>query len=287
MASENDTNAQNGAASGQIPSTKGEFALKLLADAASCIRFFSRIPVSQVNRLDEPAALPDFTTQARAAPLAGAFVALPAAALGLALGYTAFPPLGIALLVVALLAIVTGALHEDGLADIADGFFGGHTPERRLDIMKDSRIGAFGTIALVLALGLKAVLIAELIIRFGPAVAMVTLLGLEAFSRALIVWQWNQLPPARPTGLAARFGTPNRTSVLIAFALAVLCMLPALIKLPPLALITGCGFGILSAQGIAQLARAKIGGATGDVLGAIQQIGVLACLFGMLILPLA
>ena len=206
MASENDTNAQNGAASGQIPSTKGEFALKLLADAAACIRFFSRIPVSRVNRLDQPEALPDFTTQARAAPLAGAFVALPAAALGLALGYTAIPPLGIGLLVAALLAIVTGALHEDGLADIADGFFGGHTTERRLDIMKDSRIGAFGTIALVLALGLKAVLIAELIIRFGPAVAMATLLGLEAFSRALIVWQWNQLPPARPARAAAVFG---------------------------------------------------------------------------------
>jgi adenosylcobinamide-GDP ribazoletransferase len=113
-------------------------------DLAACIRFFSRLPLPRLGKWDDPAALPAFQRMARAAPLAGVLVALPAALVGLLLGFTALPHLAIGLLMTGALAAVTGGLHEDGLADVADGFFGGHTPERRLEIMKDSRIGSFG-----------------------------------------------------------------------------------------------------------------------------------------------
>jgi len=286
MASENDTNAQEDAqgATSSWRMTTNPIAL-FFADTAACIRFFSRMPMARVNNVDDPMSLPDFTRVARAAPLAGVFVALPAAGLGLALGSTSLPPLATALLVVAALAIVTGALHEDGLADVADGFFGGHTAERRLEIMKDSRIGAFGTIALVLSLGLKASLLAALITRFGAADAMVTLLGIEAVSRALMVWQWSILPPARRDGLAARFGIPNMTSRTFALSLGSICLIPSIIELPVLAILTGLGLSILASLSVARLAVAKIGGGTGDVLGAIQQISSLAFLIGLLLLP--
>lgn len=286
MASENDTNAQSDAQDAPTPGhqTPNPIAL-FFADTAACIRFFSRMPLARVNGVDDPASLPNFTRVARAAPLAGVFVALPAAGLGLALGSTALPALATALLVVAALAIVTGALHEDGLADVSDGFFGGHTRDRRLEIMKDSRIGAFGTIALVLSLGLKAVLLSAMITRFGAADAMVTLLGIEAFSRALMVWQWSILPPARSDGLAARFGTPSLTSSTFALALGSFCLIPFLIELPVLAVLTGLGLAILSTLAVARLALAKIGGGTGDVLGTIQQISSLAFLLGLLLLP--
>ncbi|GGB41780.1 adenosylcobinamide-GDP ribazoletransferase [Roseibium aquae] len=259
--------------------------LRFAADTAACIRFFSRLPLPPVNSLDDPASLPDFTRSARAAPLAGLFVAVPAAALGLALGATALPAYAVAVLVVAGLTAVTGALHEDGLSDSADGFFGGATPERRLEIMKDSRIGAFGAIALILTLGLNTALIAELLMRYGSADAMLSVLAAAALSRALMVWQWHRLPPARPGGLGARFGQPSRNTTVHALGIGLLCLVPVLIESGFLATGLGALLAMAAAFGFGQLAIAKIGGMTGDVLGAVQQAGFLGFLTGVLVLP--
>ncbi len=253
----------------------------LAADAAACIRFFSRIPLEPVNGHDLPSAPPDFTRIARAMPIAGFAVALPAAGLGLFLGFSQLPALATATLVAGTLAIVTGALHEDGLGDVADGFFGGTTRSRRLEIMKDSRVGAFGSLAMVIATVLRVSLLAALWERFGPADAALLLLSVEAFSRTMIVWQWQKSALARSDGLAGRFGKPDRQAFHQALLVTVPLLAPAVWLLPTLSLLLACVVAMAAAQAIGRMADAKIGGMTGDVLGAIQQVSGLGFLVGM------
>lgn len=255
---------------------------QLAADTAACIRFFSRLPVPAINSLDDPASVPDFCRTARAMPLAGAVIGIIPALVGGLLSLTALPPLAIATVTVMAAAAVTGALHEDGLADAADGFFGGATPERRLDIMKDSRIGAFGALALILFLMLRVTLTAALLERAGPLGAMVTLLLAEMLSRALMLWQWTALPPARPDGLGARFGIPGRAAAMTG-GLFTLPLLVCLLAVHPLAgLALGLGLAVYSASFTGKLAVKAIGGFTGDVLGAIQQVTLTAFLAGLM-----
>ncbi|MCL4152003.1 UNVERIFIED_CONTAM: hypothetical protein GTU68_009582 [Idotea baltica] len=255
------------------------------ADTAACIRFFSRLPLPAVNASDDPAALPDFARIARAAPLAGTAIALPAAALGMLLGFSHLPELAVATITIGLLALTTGALHEDGLGDVADGFFGAASREKRLTIMKDSRIGVYGALALIVTTVLRVALLAALWQRLGPADAALILLGSEALSRAVLVWQWQVLPPARPDGLAARFGKPLPETARQAILVALILLLPAALLLPLPAL----SLGLLLAAGIAhmtgRLALTRVGGVTGDVLGAIQQLSGLGFLTGVLMLP--
>lgn len=257
----------------------------LAADTAACVRFFSRLPLPKVNDADNPATAPHFPQIAGAAPPAGVVVALPAAGLGTVLGYSALPGIAVAALVLAALCATTGALHEDGLSDVADGFFGGTTPARRLEIMKDSRIGAFGALALVLTVVLRISLLAVLWQKFSPADAALLFLGTEALSRAVLVWQWSQRPLARPDGLAARFGKPDAGTARKAALLTLPFLVPAALLLSPAALFLGLVIAIGTGFAAGHVAQAKIGGVTGDVLGAIQQICGLGFLVGMLMVP--
>ncbi|SHL68808.1 adenosylcobinamide-GDP ribazoletransferase [Roseibium suaedae] len=251
---------------------------RILCDTAACLRFFSRLPLPRLSACDNPAALPDFSAIAWAIPIAGVLIALPAALAGVLLGYTGLPALAVGLIVTGLLAAVTGALHEDGLADIADGFFGGATAERRLAIMKDSQIGSFGALALIVSVGLKAVLIATLLERLGPVSAMVLVLGSEALSRCLMAWQWSVLPAARPEGLGHRFGCPDQAAVVLAAVATLVLLIPSASLLPVPALLVALVLSAGAAFAVGRLAIAKIGGFTGDVLGAVQQVSGLVFL---------
>ncbi len=255
----------------------------LFADMAACVRFFSRLPLPPVNSDDDPTAAPDFTTISRAAPLAGAVVALPAAGLGLLLGFSDLPTLVIAALISVTLTIMCGALHEDGLSDVADGFFGASNVERRLEIMKDSRIGAFGAIALVFSIVLRIALIAALVDHFSIADAVLLFVSGEAVSRYLMVWQWSRLPLARPDGLGARFGKPDKSAMRQALFLTGCLLTPALLSGTVLPLGIGLITATLAAYGAGRVAAQKIKGVTGDVLGATQQISSLGFLIGLLI----
>ncbi|WP_209001338.1 adenosylcobinamide-GDP ribazoletransferase [Stappia sp. BW2] len=258
---------------------------EFVADTAACVRFFSRLSLPSVNALDNPLAPPDFLRIARAAPLAGAVIALPAAGVGVALGFSQLPFLVIAILITGILAATTGALHEDGLSDVADGFFGGATRDRRLDIMKDSRIGAFGALAMMISVLLRVALLAALWQKFDPADAALLFLAGEALSRTLLVWQWQCLPSARPGGLGARFGKPSRQTVLQAALVTLPLLLPAVLLLSLPALLLALFIALAAAYSTGQLAQSKIGGTTGDVLGAVQQLSGLGFLTGMLMVP--
>ena len=278
-----DFRAEHGSNNAKSDSNKLMAVLSALAaDTAACVRFFSRLPLQQVNSDDDPVAAPDFRRIARAAPLAGVFVALPAAGLGMFLAYTQLPELAVAAIMIALLCATTGALHEDGMSDVADGFFGGSTREKRLEIMKDSRIGAFGALSLVVTVVLRIALLAALFQRFDPADAALLFLASEAISRTMLVWQWYERPLARPDGLAARFGKPDHNTVLQAALVTLPVLLPAALLLSAPAFLLGILIAVAAAFGAGYLAMQKIGGVTGDVLGAIQQICGLGFLTGML-----
>jgi adenosylcobinamide-GDP ribazoletransferase len=192
--------------------------------------------------------------------LAGAFAYKVASRLGL-------PPNLAALLALAATALVTGALHEDGLADTADGLGGGRTRERKLEIMRDSRIGTYGVCALVLSFGLRWSALATIA---DPSLVAFALLSTHAAARAGVPAFMLLVPPARPDGLSASAGSPPGRSAAIAFALGTLAL--ALALGPGKALI---GLILLTLAGLllARLAIRQIGGQTGDVLGAFEQIG--------------
>ena len=251
-----------------------------IADLAACLRFFSRMPVPVINRLDDPSQLPAFSRAAWLVPVAGALLALPPALLLVLLGLTDLPPLAASLLAVALAMMLTGALHEDGLADVADGFFGASRRDRRLEIMKDSRIGAFGTLALIVVVSLRTVLLAALVQRVGAAAAALLLILAEAASRAAMVGVWTALAPARPDGLAAASGQPSSPAAIAALLLGLAAALCGLTLLPVAAVFAALVLAATAAIGTALLARARVGGHTGDVLGATQQVALVALLVG-------
>ncbi|GGE17146.1 adenosylcobinamide-GDP ribazoletransferase [Aureimonas endophytica] len=238
-----------------------------------------------LSRLPAPAGAfresPPLGRDAYAFPLAGLVIALPSAALLLAAAALGLSPASAAILALGLLVGTTGALHEDGLADVADGLGGNRPKERALEIMKDSRIGAYGALALGLSLLLRASLLADLAAR-GPGRAALALLLAAAASRGLMAWLWADLPPAVPGGTADRAGRPSPRAGRQAAALGTAILL--LGGLPGFGLGGGlCALGLALAglAGFRALLRRRLGGQTGDCLGAAQQIAEMAILIGL------
>jgi adenosylcobinamide-GDP ribazoletransferase len=257
----------------------------LYADLLKCLRFYSRLPVPAPAWERDPYGPPDFATMPRMLPVAGAIIGAVGAAVLVGaqmLGLGAFVA---AALAVASLTLVTGAFHEDGLADTADGFGGGSTPERRLEIMKDSRIGSYGGAALVLAYVLRVACLAELLARLGTLGAAAAVVLVAALSRSAGLLLMTLLPPARMTGSSYAVGQPEPGAVALAFGICAAFGLAAGLGSPlPFA---GIVLAFLLAGGVAlamtRLSKRLIGGQSGDVGGAIQQLAEIAAYLGLLI----
>jgi adenosylcobinamide-GDP ribazoletransferase len=168
------------------------------------------------------------------------------------------------ILVIAAAALITGAIHIDGLGDTFDGF-GGHTAEERLQIMRDSRTGSFGVIAIGVMLLLK---FAGLV--YLPATKFLEVLILMPVAgRSAMVYAVNAFPYARPSGLGTAF--KQKTTVLSYVIAAVLALAAAVLFLQWAGLlIVILTFGIIT--GIAFYFKKRLGGLTGDVYGAINEI---------------
>ena len=185
------------------------------------------------------------------------------------LGLPAWPA---AALSVAATLVVTGALHEDGLADTVDGFGGGDTRQSKLDIMRDSRTGAYGVCALVLSLLLRIGALAS----FADAAAVVwALLASHGAARAAMVILMWLLPPARSDGLSHDAGSPAGES---AAAAATIALVVLLLCLHPLRGVIAALALLVAVALMAWLAMRQIDGQTGDVLGASEQIGEIVIL---------
>lgn len=165
----------------------------------------------------------------------------------------------------ALVAMVwlTGALHEDGLADFADGMGGGRDTAHCLDIMRDSRIGSYGVVALILVMAFKVTALAE--IPQNEPLTVLLFVGVASRMSMLAVLVW--LPSARPDGLGHSAAGPN-AAALLPGATALLLIS---IFLGPQALVIILGM-LLGAVVVAVIAYRRIRGQTGDVLGATQSI---------------
>jgi adenosylcobinamide-GDP ribazoletransferase len=244
----------------------------LLIDFWSCLGFYTRLPVPKGT----PRTLADFSRAAWAVPVAGACLGACAALLMEMSSKLGFPPLLAAPLAVSCAIILSGALHEDGLADCADGFFGGTTPERKLEIMRDSRIGTFGTLALILSLYVRVASLA-LIAGESLGLAGAVLIGAAAFSRTVALIPLAVLPPARDNGSGFAAGKPELAALMIAACLAVFFALaPVLAGAAPIRPITAIAVATGVAYALVPFAWKHIGGQTGDVVGAAQQFSEIA-----------
>ena len=214
-------------------------------------------------------------------PLAGAIAALPAAIFLLIAPWLTVPPLLAAVIAIAISIGVCGALHEDGLADVADGFFGGQDAAQRLDIMKDSRNGTYGVLALVLSTALRIAALAAIASESGIAAAF-ALVSASAAARAALVWHWFELPSARPGGTADQAGQPQKEQLNFALASGVpLALVPAFIASGIDGVVLMASLIALSGIFFVRLCRDKIGGHTGDTLGAAAQIAEVSTLIAL------
>ncbi len=231
----------------------------------------SRLPVP-MNTGDRGAAA------AWAYPLVGLILGGAAAAVGACANWLGLPSALCAIASLATLIVLTGAMHEDGLADTADGFWGGWTPEARLDIMKDSRIGTYGVLALVLATAARWAAI-WLLFDQGVGAAAAALVISGAMSRATMPTLMTILPNAREKGLSQSVGATTPATAVVAWGVALLAAL-LLAGMP--AIWAGVWAAVMTLC-VAWLAKRKVGGQTGDVLGASQQLSEIAILFSLLV----
>jgi adenosylcobinamide-GDP ribazoletransferase len=239
---------------------------QILDDIALSLVFFTRLP------------LPTFDFRGRtlaqaiwAAPLAGLVIAILGGAvyaLTTSCGLAASPA---AALTLAAMVLATGCLHEDGLSDVADGFGGGKAREKKLDIMRDSRIGAYGAAALGFSLLIRWSALSEL---SGATHVFCTLIAAHMASRGLAGAFMHLLPPARTDGLSANAGTVSAQTATAGAILGAVALM-----------VLGSGGAIMAIFLLAVLFFAfrslclrQIGGHTGDTVGALQQFGEITVL---------
>ncbi|MEQ8877286.1 MAG: adenosylcobinamide-GDP ribazoletransferase [Phycisphaerales bacterium] len=249
---------------------KNETALAAPSDIATALGLLSRLPVPPPDTERTGAA-------AWAYPVAGLILGSLAALAGAIAHAFGLPSPLTALIALGFLILATGAMHEDGLADTADGLWGGWTRDRRLEIMKDSHIGTYGVVALVLSLAARWAAL-TLLYDQGSGAAAAALIVAAALSRAAMPLLMARLPHARDHGLSHSVGPVPMRTAWLALAIAALAAL----------LLTGWSglpvilWALAAALAMGVLARSMIGGQTGDILGATQQVAEIAILFSLI-----
>jgi adenosylcobinamide-GDP ribazoletransferase len=272
---------------GQSPARRGiglaRFITSWRRDLFLALSFFTRLPVGFLAAAPEAAFGPESATPpqvrlaeaARAFPLAGLVVGL---AGGLA--YWIAVKIGLSGLLAAFLAVaataaLTGALHEDGWADFADGLGCRGDRIRKLSAMKDSHIGSFGVLALIFGTGVKTVALDQL---YAPDRVATALVAAHVLSRAVLPLAMRSLPLATVQGLAVMAGRPTAQGVYVALGIGLVIAFFS-VFLP--AAIVAIIVAIVAAALIGAVAKRQFGGYTGDVLGAIQQVAEIAVLINL------
>lgn len=235
-----------------------------LAEAQLAVMMLTRLPAGRLE------TAPSIGASVWAFPLVGMVVGgIAAAVLIASLAAGVAPALAAGLALVAGV-LTTGGLHEDGLADVADGFGGGRDRARKLEIMRDSRIGSYGGIALILSLGLRWQGLA-LLAEKDPCLAALALVALAAASRSGLAAMLLLMPAARADGMGKAAAQTSFPVVLVSLGFGVL----ALAVLGTIGV--WAALAIAAVQiGFGLIAQRQIGGQSGDVLGAAQQLAEIA-----------
>ena len=242
----------------------------------TALQFFTRLPIPAWVGFS-----PDWLNQAaRYFPLVGVVVAAISAAL-YALAAMLLPAPVAVLIATAGAIYATGAFHEDGFADMCDGFGGGMTAERVLEIMKDSRIGAYGAIGTVCLLALKCTTLTCL----PPLAVIGALFVAHTLSRMLataLIWRMDY---ARAEGKAKPLAQTMRAgefAIGVVTTLAVIGAVLASGALTAAAIGAGALAAVVATVWLARLFARRIGGYTGDCLGAVQQVSEVMVYLGVL-----
>jgi adenosylcobinamide-GDP ribazoletransferase len=236
-----------------------------LDDLVAATAFLTRVPVPH------RASPPNLARAYRAFPLLGAAIGAAVGAVYLLLLWIGLPTICAAVLALGAGALLTGALHEDGLADLADGFGGGRDKAAKLDVMRDSRLGTYGSLALMTSFVAKIGALSTL----PRSEVIVAMIATHALARAPLAVLAAAMPYARADGLAASAGRPDS---LIALTACVVATVIALVALPAATAMTAAFVTAVTAASLAALAQQQIGGQTGDVLGAVEQVCEVAVL---------
>jgi adenosylcobinamide-GDP ribazoletransferase len=236
-------------------------------DVSLAISLLTRIPMPH-----QAAVLPDSMARAqRAFPLVGAMIGLAIGLVERGLLAVGIPELAAAALALGAGAALTGALHEDGLADVGDGFGGGRDREAKLAIMRDSRLGTYGVLVLLVGFVAKLSALASL-----PMTAIIpALVAAHALARAAIPVLAANMPLAREDGLGKSAGRPDTASTIVAVGIAVVI---ALLCLPFGEAVLAALVTAVAAAAMGWLAWRQIGGVSGDVFGAVEQVAETAVL---------
>lgn len=242
----------------------------------NALTFFSRIPAPAWVKFSSA----QLNHASRYFPLVGLLIGLIAAAL-YAVFSLLFPSTIAVLLSTGCTVLLTGGFHEDGLADVCDGFGGGWSTEQTLHIMKDSRLGSYGALGLVLVLGLKLATLASLASLGDILLALLVGHTLSRFVAASLIHtdsyvQLDELSKVRP--LAQRM---SQTELLIAAAPALAC----LFLLPGHSALAIIVTLLLVRLYLCRLFRRRLGGYTGDCLGATQQLSEVAIYLALCLPP--
>jgi adenosylcobinamide-GDP ribazoletransferase len=274
---------------------------RIVREYLLAVQFFTRIPIT--GRLAQWVGFSPEQLRASAAhfPGVGVVVGLVAAAVFTGvqalLPESTFTPLLAAALSTVATVLLTGGFHEDGLADVADGLGGSYERERALEIMKDSRVGAFGALALVLALLCKVALLAILgsldsvaleaddAPWAGWSIAAALVLG-HVVSRGLPLLLIRWLPHVGDTATSKSkplADTISAGALAMAFAWCFIALALGLIALEAINLIVACSCAVLALLWMRRLFRRRLQGFTGDGLGATQQVCEIAFYFGLAI----
>ncbi|PUB13652.1 adenosylcobinamide-GDP ribazoletransferase [Yoonia sediminilitoris] len=244
-----------------------------VSDVFAALGLLSRLPVP----VDGEKATARGAAAAWAYPLAGLVIGSIVACVATAALWAGLGAPIAAALALATNVIITGAMHEDGLADSADGLWGGWEPARRLEIMKDSHIGVYGVTALALSFLLRWLALSMLI---GSGLHWAAIISAAMLSRASMTELMAILPNARDTGLSKSVGRPTHAGATVA---AVIGLAASLLLWGLTGLIVAV-VAQVAALVCTAIAKAKIGGQTGDTLGATQQISEIAAFLAMVVL---
>jgi adenosylcobinamide-GDP ribazoletransferase len=248
-------------------------------DLQSALAFATRLP------LPPTAPSPPLVRALRMLPLVGAIVGTLAALVFVLATAIGLQPALAAVVALAFQAWITGALHEDGLADFADGVGGGSSRERKLAIMRDSRIGTFGVLALVFVILCKVLALGEAGAVSGQ-LAVAALITAGALSRLAPILLLHRLPPARLDGMSYEVGCPDKETMteatVYAVAPAILIAMAVRGAGPLLAAFLASAVAYWAVE---NLSRRHLGGQTGDAAGASQQLVELVVLLAFAAIP--
>lgn len=268
---------------------------KILIAGFLSIEFFTRLPMQWVKRFSMP-IIDDIKGDKAQFQLSHAVIGLfiVGALLAFLLSIFAFFLLMIglsfpltALVCLATLIILTGALHEDGLADCCDGFFGGWDKKRKLEIMRDSHIGSYGTLGLIITILLRYILLIEVMKLTSSSFLMLflSLFFILTTSRALAISVAYFLPNAREDGLGIKSGALQQKEVKRLFAG---CFFMLILLLPfkgalfyGVFFLIGICLPLFTLFSIIAFSKKHIGGYSGDVIGFAQQGIEIACLLSL------